>query len=408
MGLQKVCIGLLLGMIVLTGCGQEDTKQCGDAEFDYEQKENIVSQNGTDEKNEIDEPDETDRQDEDDDVYYCDIVNASVSKYPELNTTDIAIDEHGWGPMIVSPYASDDVVRAVTYVICETDIATYCYGNYLYDKYCDDFTGYDFEEVYEIIQSRVDESRRQADTFNQQLTTSLENDPEIEISASGEYYYIFDMANFDESAAAIEESVDRQLEIFSSDMRTYSEYYFLHEGRNFTGGYRGPSYAIYLDTYSPDNKIFEYYYWEAKNEWVDIYNDLYVSLIYDYTEINEKLSEQTDNRVRLNCSYGIVYQNTGTELNCIRFEYRMWTEEFKPEEAIELAYEVYTNVRNANEEYNTDRIDGLYIEIDNFTVYEKEYNIVGVYMPFDEGYSLEEFKKIVMDNVVTACDSEPE
>lgn len=406
MGLQKMCIGLLLGMIVFTGCGQGDTRQYGDADSDYEQKGNIVSeQDGTDEKDKIDEQDETDRQN--DDVYYCDIVSASVSKYSELNTTDIAIDNYGFGPMIVSPYASDDVVKVVTHVICDTDIMTYCYGNYLYDKYSDDFTGYDFKEVYEIIQSRVDESRRQADRFNQQLTASLESDSEIQISPSGEYYYILDMENFNESVTAIEESVDRQSEIFSSDMQSYSENYFLHEGRNFIGGYRGPSYAIYLDTYASDNKIYEYYYWEAKNEWVDIYNDLYVSLIYDYTKINEKLSEQTDSRPQLTCRHSIAYQIDGTKLNCINFKYRMWTEEFKPEEAIELAYEVYTNVRNANEEYNTDRIDGIYIYIDNFTEYEKEYNIVNVYMPFDEEYSPEEFEKIILDNVVTDIDSEP-
>lgn len=377
MRLKKVCIVLLLGTIVLTGCDQG----------------NIVSkQDGIDEQ---------------DEVYYCDIVSASVSKYPELNTTDIAINNHGFGPMIVSPYASVDVVRAVTHVICDTDIQTYCYGNCLYDDRSDDFTGYDFEEIYEIIQSRVDESRLQADTFNQQLTASLESDSEIKISPSGEYYYILDMENFEESAIAIKESVDRQSEIFDYDMRQYYDLYFSHEGRDFTGGYRGITYAIYLDTYSPDNKIYEYYYWKFKNEWVDIYTDLYVSLIYDYTKINEKLSEHTDYRPQLICSSG-SYQNGTTDINFINFKYRMWTEEFEPDEAIELAYEVYTNVRNANEEHNTYRIYGLSIDINNFTEYEKEYNTVNVLIPFDEEYSLEEFEKIILDNVETAVDGEPE
>lgn len=387
MRLKKVCIVLLLGTIVLTGCDQRDI---------------VSKQDG------IDEQDETDRQDENDEVYYCDIVSASVSKYPELNTTDIAINNYGFGPMIVSPYASVDVVRAVTHVICDTDISTYCYGNRLYDDKYDDFTGYDFEEIYEIIQSRVDESRLQSDTFNQQLIANLESDPEINISPSGEYYYILDMENFDESAIAIKESVDRQSEIFDYDMRDKYNLYFIREGRDFTGGYRGLTYAIYLDTYSPDNKIYEYYYWKFKNEWVDIYTDLYVSLIYDYTKINEKLSEHTDYRPQLICSSGSNhYQNDTTDIYFINFKYRMWSEEFKPDEAIELAYEVYTNVRNANEEHNTYRIYGLSIDINNFTEYEKEYNTVNVFIPFDEEYSLEEFEKIILDNVETAIDSEP-
>lgn len=382
MRLKKVCIVLLLGTIVLTGCDQG----------------NIVSkQDG------IDEQDETDRQDENDHVYFCDIVSASVSKYPELNTTDIAIDNHGFGPMIVSPYTSVDVVRAVTHVICDTDISTYCYGNRLYDDKYDDFTGYDFEEIYEIIQSRVDESRLQSDTFNQQLIANLESDPEINISPSGEYYYILDMENFDESAIAIKESVDRQSEIFDYNMREKYSLYFICEGRDFIGGYRGPSYAIYLDTYSPDNKIHEYYYWKPRNEWVNVYADLYISSIYDYTKISEKLSEHTDYSSQLICSSG-YYQNGTADIN---FKYRMWTEEFKPDEAIELAYEVYTNVRNANEEYNTYRIYGISININNFTRYEKEYNTVNVFIPFDEEYSLEEFKKIILDNVETAIDAEP-
>lgn len=381
MRLKKVCIVLLLGTIVLTGCDQRDiaSKQDG-----------------------IDEQDETDRQDENDEVYYCDIVSASVSKYPELNTTDIAIDHHGFGPMIVSPYASVDVVRAVTHVIRDTDISTYCYGNRLYDDKYDDFTGYDFEEIYEIIQSRVDESRLQSDTFNQQLIANLESDTEINISPSGEYYYILEMENFDESAMAIKESVDRQSEIFDYDMREKYSLYFICEGRDFTGGYRGLSYAIYLDTYSPDNKIHEYYYWMPRNEWVNVYVDLYISSIYDYTKISEKLSEHTDYRPQLICSSG-----SNQDMNFIRFKYRMWSEEFEPDEAIQLAYEVYTNVRNANEEHNTYRIYGLDIDINNFTEYYKEYNKVRVLIPFDEEYSLEEFKKIILDNVETAIDSEP-
>lgn len=387
MRLKKVCIVLLLGTIVLTGCDQG----------------NIVSkQDGTEKQNEIDKQDETDRQDENDYVYYCDIVSASVSKYPELNTTDIAINNYGFGPMIVSPYASADVVRAVTHVICDTDISTYCYGNRLYDDMYDDFTGYDFDEIYEIIQSRVDKSRLQSDTFNQQLTANLESDPEINISPSGEYYYILDMGNFEESALAIKESVDSQSEIFDYDMRDKYDLYFICEGRDFTGGYRGLTYAIYLDTYSPDNKIYEYYYWRSKNEWVDVYADLYESLLYDYTKINEKLSEHTDYRPRLICSSG-----SNQDMNFIYFKYRMGSEEFEPDEAIQLAYEVYTNVRNANEEHNTYRIYGLNIDINNFTEYYKEYNTVYVFIPFDEEYSLEEFEKIILDNVETAIDDEP-
>ncbi len=398
MKMKKICIVLLLGTIVLTGCSHEDNKVIIDTNSDSNQNGDTLSKQ-----------DVTDSQDENGEVYYCDIVNDSVSKYPELNTTDVVIDEYGFGPMIVSPYANDDVIKAVTHVICDTNITTVCYGNYLFDEYHDDFSKYAFEEVYEIIQSRVNDARLQADLFNEKLVASIESDSEINISPDGEYYYILDMDNFEESANAIQDSVDRQSDIFGYEMQDHSGSYFTHEGRTFTGGYRGPTYAIYLDTYSPDNKIYEYYYWKAKNEWVDIYSDLYTSLIYDYTAINEKLNEQTDYRTSLTCSSGI-YQNinTGdTGLNSIDFTYRMGTEEFEPTEAIELAYEVYTNVCRANDENNTHKIYVMCLYITNFTEYEKEYNKVRVFIPFEEEYSFEEFEKIVMDNVVTAIDPEP-
>lgn len=375
MGLQKVCIGLLMGMMFLVGCGKEDPAP----DSNYVQEE----------------------------IYFWDIVSANVSKYPELNTTDIAIEERSSGPMVVSPYASDDVIRAVTHVICDTGVSAYCYGNCLYNGRNDDFTGYDFETAYEIIQSRVYEARLQSDAFNQRLTDSLEDDPEIKISPSGEYYYILDMANFEKSAIAIKDSVDRQTEMFDYDMRDKTDLYFIAERGNFIGGYRGISYAVYLDTYSPDNKIYEYYYWRRMNEYVDIYAELYRSAIYDYTKINEKLREQSQSTTQLTCSCGSHELNSRLIWNII-FSYRMRTEEFEPEEAINLAYEVYTNVRNSNEEYNTDKIYGIQIYMDNFTRYEKEYNEVSVLIPIDKEYSLEEFEKIIMDNVVTACDAPPE
>lgn len=401
MRFRRILIAFIMGCIVLTGCDKQNND---DSQSDITNQNNSANQ-----INEIsDQQDEPGEQKEAGEVYYSDLVNASVSKYPELNTTDIVIYNYGYGPMIVSPYASDDVIRAVTHVICETDIPVYCYGDYLYDDYHDDFTGYDFEKIYEIIQARVDEFRFQADEFDEQLTASLASDSTINISSDGEYYYILDMENFEESADAIQASLDRQSEVFTNDMRFDSEYYFGNEGRNFTGGYRGLTYSIYLDSYSPDNKIFEYYYWKSKNEWVDIYNDLYKLLIYDYTAVSEKVNNQTDSRSRLTCTAGMVYyMNFETGFNCIDFTYRMWSEEFESDEAIELAYELYTDVRNANETYNTHKIYGIYIDIDNFTEYNKEYNKVNVFMPFEDNYSQEEFEKIILDNIETDMDDEP-
>ena len=99
--------------------------------------------------------------------------------------------------------------------------------------------------------------------------------------------------------------------------------------------------------------------------------------------------------------------NFETGFNCIDFTYRMWSEEFESDEAIELAYELYTDVRNANETYNTHKIYGIYIDIDNFTEYNKEYNKVNVFMPFEDNYSQEEFEKIILDNIETDMDDEP-
>lgn len=388
MNTKKMSIILMLSIMALCGCAHHNKAS-------IENENSVSNSNGNISTNNTE-------------VYYCDIVNDSVSKYPELNTIDVVIDEYGFGPMIVSPYASDDVVKAVAHVIYETNIEAYCYGNYLFDKYSDNFAECDFDEVYAIIQERVDEARIQADLNNNNLISSIENDSMINISPDGEYYYILDMDNFEESAKAIQISIDKQSDLFDFDMQFYCEYYFSHEGRTFTGGYRGPTYSIYLNSYSTDNKIYEYYYWKAKNEWVDIYTDLYTLMIYDYTQIGENLNSQTDNRKKLTCS-SCLYQNSqDTGLYSINYSYRMYSDDFDLSEAIEFSYEVYTNVCSANGEYNTNMICGMYIDINNFTEYEKEYDSIYVFIPFEEDYSFDEFEKIITDSIEMKIDSEPE
>ena len=307
----------------------------------------------------------------------------------------------------VSPYASEDVVRALTHIIYDEKTSAYCFGNYVYDKYEDDFSNYDYEKAYEIIQSRMDEYRAQADLFIGQLKASIENDSEINISPDGEYYYLLDMNNFEESVDAIQASIDRQAELFDFDMTFYCEYYFTYEGRTVIGGYRGPTYSVYLDSFSPENKIYEYYYWNAKHEWGKIYTDLYNSQIYDYTKISEKLDVNSDYHKQLFCRSNYYQGRPDSGLFEIGFTYTMFTDDFDLSEATELAYEVYTNVRSANAEYNTNEIRGMYIDISNFTEYYKEYNQIFVYIPFDEDYTKEELKKILEDNIEKRIDSEP-
>lgn len=330
-----------------------------------------------------------------------------VSKYPELDTKDIAIGTSHYDPIIISPYASEDVVRALTHIIYDEKTSAYCFGNYVYDKYEDDFSNYDYEKAYEIIQSRMDEYRAQADLFIGQLKASIENDSEINISPDGEYYYLLDMNNFEESVDAIQASIDRQAELFDFDMTFYCEYYFTYEGRTVIGGYRGPMYSVYLDSFSPENKIYEYYYWNAKHEWGKIYTDLYNSQIYDYTKISEKLDVNSDYHKQLFCRSNYYQGRPDSGLFEIGFTYTMFTDDFDLSEATELAYEVYTNVRSANAEYNTNEICGMYIDISNFTEYYKEYNQIFVYIPFDEDYTKEELKKILEDNIEKRIDSEP-
>lgn len=337
---------------------------------------------------------------------FLDTGNEILNTYPELNTTEVAFMNYGFGPIVVSPYINDDIIRALTHVICENDISVYCYHNYLYDEYSEDFSAYDFERAYDIIKARVETSKSQADAFNKQFCASLENDAEIHISPDGEYYYILDMGNFDESASAIKNSVDMHAEAFNYDMQFESEYYFENDGREFLGGYRGITYSIYLNSYSNENKIYEYYYWKSKNQWLDVYSDLYNILIYDFTVVEDDVNSQTGTRYQLSCFLGTAH-NTESGLYQVNYNYHMWEDEFDPESAIENAYEVYTNVRTANEEYNTHRIVELYIHIYNFTSYNEEYQELYVCVPIEEEYSFDEFEKLLMDQVEIVIEDEP-
>ena len=102
-------------------------------------------------------------------------------------------------------------------------------------------------------------------------------------------------------------------------------------------------------------QIYEYYYWRAKNEWGDIYTDLYISQIYDYSKISEKLDEQSENGKQLSGSSGYI-KIKQIQVYEIRYTYRMFTDDIDLSEATALAYEVYMNVRSANARYKTNRI----------------------------------------------------
>lgn len=348
--------------------------------------------------------------DEDDvvngEVYFSHKVNACISQYPELDTTDIVVKSGGWGPMLVSPYADEDVVKAVTHVICDTGIATYCYGDYLYDSYYDNFTNSNYEEAYEAVQARVDNARRKAIVVDNRLASSIERDSAINCSDDGEYYYIMSLENFEESVDAIQKSLDKQAGNFSDEMQFDCMYYFDGSGNEFAGGYRSYPYSIYLDSYEPENKVYEGYFWRSKHQWVNIYSDMYTLLIYDYTAINEESLNTNTDLGQLIC-YSSFYDSTDSGLRSVHFEYRMWSEEFEPDEAIALAYEVYTNIHNANIENNTYMIHALYIRMDNFTEYNKDYNSSDIMIFINEEYTFEEFELLIRDNIETRWDDEP-
>lgn len=366
---RNIFIVMIIVAIVLSGCNYKNDN------LDIDSASNVDSERGI-----------------------TDIVEDSVKQYPELETTDFIVLNFNYGPILVSPYAEDDVIKAATHVICDTQIEAYCYGDYLFDKYDDDFSQCSFDDVYKLIQSRVKQARTRADLDNKRLLASLKNDPEVNISSSGEYYYILDLNNFEESATAIQASVDRQYDVYDEEMQMHWYNYFDFAGKEFIGGYRGPSYSIYLNEYSPENKIYEYYYLKVYHEFVDIYSDLYALLIYDYTSISEKMVEEKDIKKTLTCT---------SNLDSLTYTYRMMTDDFDLTEAVELAYEVYVNVNEANSEYNTYMIDGLYVCINNYIDYNKDYQNIYVFLPFEEDYSFEEFEKILNDNIEICRDAEP-
>jgi len=340
--------------------------------------------------------------------YYSEKVVKLIKKYPELNTKEVAFVGHSYGYIVVSPYADTDVVKAVTHLIQDEGYPAYCYHDYLYDEYSDNFKRFNFDALYEIIQGRVDQAREKAEKFDEKFQAELEKDSELHISPEGEYYYLLDMDNFEASADIISSSVKRHEDAFDDyEMQFQSEYYFINEKREFIGGYRGVTYSIYLDSYAEENKVYQYYFWKSKNQWIDIYSDLYQLLIYDPKTIEDQVNPKQNNLKPLSCCI-TNRGNTEGGKRSVDYFYQLFEEEFKPEEAIATAYKVYKEVIEANDKFNTHKVDSMDIAISNFLSYGKEYKKIELLVSLEKNYSEEEFKQLLLAAVRTEIESEPE
>lgn len=337
---------------------------------------------------------------------YTEELEVYFEKYPELITLEVAFPQDRWSRMVVSPYISDEVVRSVAHVIYETKMSAYCYGICLYDEDKDEIDNIEFETFYKCVQERVDEARNQADSFNELFSAELEKDKLVHISEDGEYYYIIDMSNYEESAIAIADSIEKQYDYFPYKMKAYYDFYFSYEWleQQYLGGYRGYTYSIYKDEFIPDNKVYENFYWMAKNQYVDVNNELNRVLVFDYQIIVNEFKERMERNHQIEC---YSFSNSNEE-GIVALNYRMCEEEFNPDQAIELAYELYYNIKKTNEEFNTHFIKGLSVRINNFMFYDEYYNKIEVFISVDDDYTKEQFKEYLINKTETDWESEPE
>ena len=322
-------------------------------------------------------------------------------------------DNIGWCHEVayVSPYASDEDLKELAKIISEVSMdkdVDLSYATVYINCYSAQILQAELQEkpdektLYQTLREGVAAQKEKADKDLAAFHARLSSMSYLYQNENGEYYFLVRGESFDEDCQHI---VNTLLEInkinplgkYGIEKVSYT-YYFSETGNVYVG-FTGDRFAVYQESYAPENRIFEEKF---------ITNGLamdaiYRAMIFDFRQ--EKPAQEEGGNVT--CP-GYVFQWDG-EPSRLELSWNERSERLSMDELTDYTYAIYEKMKNAMREKNCEGLTTFRISA---TAPSGSYNIERDYvncgLSFLEEYTKEEWKEKLLEGFERKYEMEPQ
>ena len=311
----------------------------------------------------------------------------------------------------VSPYASDEELKELAKIISEVSrdkdldlsyatVYVNCYSAQILQAELKEKP--DEKTLYQTLREGVAAQKGKADMDLAAFHARLSSMSYLYQSESGEYYFVVRGESFDVDCQHI---VNTLLEInkinplgkYGIEKVSYT-YYFSETGNVYVG-FTGDRFAVYQESYAPENRIYEEKF---------ITNGLamdaiYRAMIFDFGQEKPAQKEGGD----IACS-SYVYQWDGVPFR-LELSWNERSECLSMDELTDYTYALYEKMKNAMREKNCEDLTKLRIlATAPFGSYNVERDYVNCELSFLKEYTKEEWKEKLQEGFERRFEMEPQ
>ena len=319
----------------------------------------------------------------------------------------------GWRDQVayVSPYASDEELRELAKIISEVSrdkdvdlsyatVYVNCYSAQILQAKLKEKP--DEEMTYQTLREGVAAQKEKADMDLAAFHASLSSMSYLYQSENGEYYFLVREESFDEDCQHV---VNTLLEI--NEINPLGKYgiarvsytYYYYETETVYVGFTGDRFAVYQESYAPENRIYEEKF-ITNSLTIDA---IYRAMIFDFGQ--EKPAQEEGGRIT--CS-GYINQWGGAPFR-LELSWNEGSEHLSMDELTDYTYAIYEKMKNAMREKNCEELTSLCISA---TAPSGSYNVeidhVNSELSFQEEYTKEEWKNKLLEGFKREYEMEPQ
>ena len=311
----------------------------------------------------------------------------------------------------VSPYASDEELKELAKIIVgvsrdkDVDLSyatvyVNCFSAQILQAKLKEKP--DENTIYQTLQEGVAIQRAMADRELSAFHDRLSSMKYLHQDENGEYYFLVREESFDADCQNIVNTLQKINQInplgkYGVEKVGYT--YYFSEAGNVYVGFTGDRFAVYQESYAPENRIYEEKF---------ITNGLtmdaiYRAMIYDFGR--EKPTREEEGGIT--CS-GYIDQWNGAPFRLELF----WNESsdcLSMDELTDYTYTIYEKMRNAMKEKSCEELTKFRISATAPSgSYDVEVDHVNCSFSFAEEYTKEEWRKKLLEGLEREYEMEPQ